>query len=326
MKKLVKVIKAFTALFLLVVISFLIYYKGSILLILDIYRDLKDSNKSIETLGVLTGYKASNSMEVKHLKYKNSKSKDVYLDLYLSSNTEKSSPVLIYVHGGSWIYGDNTIPIGLEPIINAFNNRGFTIISLSYELLDDSNIDLKDPITDVKDAIRWVYKNKDEYNFDTKDIGLLGISSGAHLSLMAAYTDDEAFKGDKNLSSYSSKVNYIIDIFGPTDLSSLDFSDLTLNNRKIKKLINSNEELDKYSPINYITDKAPDTLIVHSIKDELVPYRNSEELYNNLLSKSINTKLITFSKGSHFFSDFNKNEVFMAIIKVLDFLTSNTSL
>lgn len=326
MKKLVKVIKAFTALFLLVVISFLIYYKGSILLILDIYRDLKDSNKSIETLGVLTGYKASNSMEVKHLKYKNSKSKDVYLDLYLSSNTEKSSPVLIYVHGGSWIYGDNTIPIGLEPIINAFNNRGFTIISLSYELLDDSNIDLKDPITDVKDAIRWVYKNKDEYNFDTKDIGLLGISSGAHLSLMAAYTDDEAFKGDKNLSSYSSKVNYIIDIFGPTDLNSLDFSDLTLNNRKIKKLINSNEELDKYSPINYITDKVPDTLIVHSIKDELVPYMNSEELYNNLLSKSINTKLITFSKGSHFFSDFNKNEVFMAIIKVLDFLTSNTSL
>lgn len=326
MRKLVKGIKAFTALFLLLIISFLIYYKGSILLILDIYKDLKDSNKSIETLGVLTGYEASNSMEVKHLKYKNSKSKDVFLDLYLSNNNIKESPVLIYVHGGSWIYGDNTIPIGLDPIITAFNNRGFTIISLSYELLDDSNIDLKDPITDVKDAIRWVYKNKDEYNFNTKDIGILGISSGAHLSLMAAYTDDEAFKGDNNLSNYSSKVKYVIDIFGPTDLSTLDFSDLSLNNRKIKKLINSNEELDKYSPINHITDNAPNTLIVHSIEDEIVPYRNSEELYNNLLSNSINTKLITFSKGSHFFSDFNKNEVFMAIIKVLNFLTSNTSL
>lgn len=326
MKKLVKVIKAFTALFLLVIISFLIYYKGSILLLLDISRELKDSNKSIETLGVLTGYEASNLMEVKHLKYKNTKSKEVFLDLYLSNNNTKESPVLIYVHGGSWIYGDNTIPIGLEPIINAFNNRGFTIISLSYELLDDSNIDLKDPITDVKDAIRWVYKNKDEYNFDPNDIGLLGVSSGAHLSLMAAYSDDESFKGDNNLSNYSSKVKYVIDIFGPTDLSTLDFSDLSLNNRKIKKLINSNEELDKYSPINYITDKSPDTLIVHSIEDELVPYKNSEELYDNLLLNNINTKLITFSQGSHFFSDFNINEVYIAIIKVLNFLTSNTSL
>ncbi|VYT66446.1 prolyl oligopeptidase family serine peptidase [Clostridium tertium] len=326
MKKLVKGIKAFIALFLFIIISSLIYYKGSILLVFDIYKELKDSNKSIETLGNLINYKASSSMEVKYLKYKNTASKEVFLDLYLSNNYNKPSPVIIYVHGGSWIYGDNSIPIGLEPIINAFNNRGFTIISLSYELLDSRNIDLKDPIIDVKDAIRWVYKNKDKYNFNTNDIGLLGISSGAQLSLMAAYTDDESFIGDKDLSNYSSKVNYVIDIFGPTELSTLDFSDISLNNKKIKNLINSKDELDNYSPINYISDESPKTLIVHSIEDEIVPYSNSEDLYNSLLSNNIDTNLITLKQGSHFFTDFNLNEVYIAIIKVLKFLTSSTSL
>lgn len=82
---------------------------------------------------------------------------------------------------------------------------------------------ISNPVSDVKDAIRWVYKNKDEYNFDTNNIGLLGISSGAHLSLLSAYSSEDEFIGDKKLANYPSKVNYVIDIFGPTELSTLDF-------------------------------------------------------------------------------------------------------
>ena len=122
---------------------------------------------------------------------------------------DKPSPVVLYIHGCSWIYGDNGIPIGLEPIINALNKRGYTLISVSYELLKE-NTPIENPIKDVKDSIRWIYKNKEKYNFDTNNIGILGISSGAHLALIAAYSKDDEFKGDVNLDGYSSKVKYIL--------------------------------------------------------------------------------------------------------------------
>jgi acetyl esterase/lipase len=64
-------------------------------------------------------------------------------------------------------------------------------------------------------------KNAEKYNFDTNNIGLFGASAGAHLSLMAAYTPDNTFIGSPELSSYSAKVNYVIDHYGPVDLNKL---------------------------------------------------------------------------------------------------------
>lgn len=140
-------------------------------------------------------------MDLKNIKYKDTLSKDVFLDIYKSDIEDKPSPVIIYVHGGSWVYGDNGIPKGLEPILKAFNKRGFTIISLSYELLKE-DVPIENLIIDVKDSIRWVYKNKEKYNFDTENIGILGISSGAHLALMASYSEEDMFLGDESLRKY----------------------------------------------------------------------------------------------------------------------------
>ncbi|MCR1950064.1 MULTISPECIES: alpha/beta hydrolase [Clostridium] len=326
MKKIYKLIVLFVVSFMTTSLIIAFYFKGAILITFDIIKDLKDSNKSVATLSELTDYYCSTSMDVRGLKYKESLSEDVFLDIYKSNITNKPSPVIIYVHGGSWIYGDNGIPIGLDPIINAFNKRGFSIISVSYELLKEDT-PISNPVSDVKDAIRWVYKNKDEYNFDTNDIGLLGISSGAHLSLLSAYTSDDEFIGDKDLASYPSKVNYLIDIFGPTELSTLDFS---VADKEFKDEIERLKEKsflgDIYSPINYVDESSPSTLIIHSKNDELVPYTNSVDLYNKLKNQDVNTKLLSLNSGGHNFYGFENKEIVALIFEVFKFLTENTSL
>jgi triacylglycerol lipase len=38
---------------------------------------------------------------------------------------------------------------------------------------------------------------------------------------MAAYTNDNEYLGSPELSSYSAKVNYVVDNFGPTDINKL---------------------------------------------------------------------------------------------------------
>lgn len=323
MKKVLKVLSIFITSILLTTLLIILYFKDSLSIAYNVYIELKNSNKSIETLGELTDYYVTNSMDIRGLKYKKSESNDVFLDIYRSEIEDEPSPIILYVHGGSWIYGDNGIPIGLEPIIKSFNKKGYTIISVSYELLKEDT-PIENPIKDVKDAIRWIYKNKDTYNFDTENIGILGISSGAHLGLMASYSKDDDFIGDTDLSKYPSKISYIIDVFGPTDLSSLDISSVGSEYKdEIEDLLKSTISLNNYSPINYISKSSPSTLIIHSKTDEIVPYENAKNLYIELINKDVNTKLLTLNSGSHYFSGYSKSEISALVFEVLKFLDLN---
>lgn len=326
LKKLI--LSSFISLFISILLCIL-YFRGAISLTLDIIYNLKLSDKTVETLAEVKDYYALDTMDIKKLNYKNCDKS--FIDIFLS-NLEKDIPssVIIYLHGGAWIYGDNSIPIGMEPIINSFNNKGYTIISLSYELLSD-NIDISKPITDVKDVIRWVYKNKDTYNFNTDDIGILGVSSGAHLGMMAAYSNEEDFVDDIELSKYPSKVNYVIDAFGPTELNTLDFNFLdselasskyiSLNDLNSINLINS-----IYSPLAYINENTPKTLIIHSKEDTLVPYENSINLFNKLKNSNIETDLITLNSGTHDFEGFDNKEIILMSFEILKFLVYNSNL
>lgn len=323
MKEVFKVITIFLTAIIITTLSIVFYFKNSLMLVYSVYEELKNSDESIETLGQLTDYSITSSMDIRNIKYKETPSKNVFLDIYKSNIDTKPSPVILYVHGGSWIYGDNGIPVGLEPVLDAFNNRGFTIISVSYELIKEGT-PLENPIKDVKDAIKWVYKNKDKYNFDTDNIGVLGVSSGAHLALMACYSGEDEFVGDKELENYPSKVSYILDVFGPTDLKTLDTSSIGEEYAgDIESLIKSPNTLSKYSPINYISPSSPNTLIVHSKTDEIVPYENATNLYNNLKDNGVNTKLLTLKSGSHYFNGYSKVEITALIFELLKFLDLN---
>ena len=325
MKKLFKYATTFLCSFLITTLLIGFYFKTSISLILNVFYELRDSNKSVATLNQFIDFYSTKTMDIKNLKYKDSNSKDVYIDIYKSILEDTPSKVILYVHGGSWIYGDNGIPIGMEPIIDSFNKEGFTIISLSYNLLNNDN-SIYDSVCDVKDAIRWVYKNKDIYNFNTNEIGILGISSGANISLLSAYSNDTDFKDDEDLYNYPSKVKYVIDVFGPTNLETLSFNALedTPYYNNLKSLTSSKEYLKKFSPINYIKEDLPTTLIIHSKADELVPYSNAKDLYTTLKEKDNKTQLLSLNNGSHYFSGYSAFEVVSLILEILKFLDINT--
>ena len=214
----------------------------------------------------------------KDVVYKTRNNKEITLDIYKNKEINTPSPVIIYVFGNGWMYGDKVIPSAIEPIIDLLKNEGYAVISTSYELMNNEII-LKDQISDVKDTIRWIYKNKDKYNFDTNNIGMIGPSAGAHLCMMAAFSDDDEFIGDYSLKSYSSKVKYIVDLFGPSKLSEINLS-IAPKNITDNLTNDSIESLSKeFSPIEYITSKLPDTLIIHSLKDDIIPYESSLKLY-----------------------------------------------
>lgn len=251
--------------------------------------------------------------------YKTRNNKEITLDIYKNKEINTPSPVIIYVFGNGWMYGDKVIPSAIEPIIDLLKNEGYAVISTSYELMDNEII-LKDQISDVKDTIRWIYKNKDKYNFDTNNIGMIGPSAGAHLCMMAAFSDDDEFIGDYSLRSYSSKVKYIVDLFGPSKLSEINLS-IAPKNITDNLTNDSIESLSKeFSPIEYITSKLPDTLIIHSLKDDIIPYESSLKLYEASIKYNNNFELYTLQNCTHTLKNLSETEALNLYMKIVDFI------
>ncbi|WP_300380625.1 prolyl oligopeptidase family serine peptidase [Clostridium sp.] len=266
-----------------------------------------------------------NSINYLDVEYKNVNGKSLKLDIYgPEKDLKKGSPVIIYIHAGGWAYGNKEIPKTIEPIIRPFREEGYTIISVEYELMDKNEI-FEKQVSDIKDCIRWIYKNKEVYDFDTENIGIIGISSGAHLGMMASYSEDEDFVGTYELKDYPSKVKYMIDLFGPTDLSTLEesLSKFNLEKTVLNSLIDKQEIIAKFSPINYIKNRETNTLIIHSKKDDIVPYENSEKLYNKLKENNSKVEMLTLDETSHDFSSSNDKELIEIGLRIFKYIAKN---
>ncbi|MVX62277.1 alpha/beta hydrolase fold domain-containing protein [Clostridium chromiireducens] len=324
MKKFFKMF--FLILFITIIVLAIVFYKRIMLSyrIADKYISLKNN---VWTTQDFTMNKSSSSMNYKDVVYKNTNGVPLSLDIYGPINqVYKSSPVLIYVHGGSWAYGDKSIPEAISPILDTFREQGYTIISTSYELMRNKE-NFSKQISDVKDTIRWVYKNKSTYNLNTDEIGVIGVSSGAHLSLMASYSDNNEFMDDKDLSSYPSKVKYLIDFAGPTDLTLLNTTSLNYDLSKIFASITDKESVEKiYNPINYVDPANPNTLIIHSNSDAMVPYESSKNLYNKCIEVNAKAKLITLNSTAHDLSTISNDDIISISEGLLKFVIFNSPL
>lgn len=291
--------------------------------ILNKYSQFINEN-NIDEKNIVT-IELESSKDYKEVQYKNTNGIPLTLDIFEAKKSlKKGSPVLLYVHGGSWVYGTKEIPDVISPLLDAFREEGFVIISTSYELMRGEE-NFNKQIADIKDTIRWIYKNKEEYNFNTDKIGVIGASSGAHLSLIAAYSSEEEFVDDDDLKNYPSDIKFLIDFFGPTDLNTLDMSNVTWDLQQVIDSLGNNKEeiFNKYSPINYVDNNEPNTLIIHSKKDSLVPYNNAEVLYDKLIEKKNKVSIITLEGASHDFSEFDIDEIISVGTKMLKFILQN---
>lgn len=308
------------------VIFVAIFHKRIILTygLVEKYISLRNTNINTENAYKL---KLSNSISYKDIIYKNTNGVPLTLDIYSPlKNSGSPTPVILYVHGGSWVYGDKTIPDSLNPVLNAFREEGYTIISTSYELMRNK-ANFNKQVSDVKDTIRWIYKNKTTYNLDPSEIGVIGISSGAHLSLLASYSKSDAFIDDKELSNYPSEIKYLVDFAGPTDLSLLNTNNL---NYDLSKILNSikdkNTVMKNFSPINYVEKNSPNTLIIHSSLDPVVPYKSSKELYDKGVKEGAKVELITLNGKVHDLSNIANSDIALISESLLKFVIFNSPL
>lgn len=111
------------------------------------------------------------------------------LDIYTLPNSKKLQPVVIWIHGGAWAIGDKTNKMDLK--VPFFKSLDYILVSVNYRLspfpdeLNNANrIKHPDHITDVADALQWIYQNIHLYGGDKLNIVIMGHSAGAHLAAL----------------------------------------------------------------------------------------------------------------------------------------------
>src|SRR5262249_44701972 len=130
------------------------------------------------------------------------------LDLYLPGKGDGPFPVILWLHGGSWIRGskDNCHAAPLCA-------KGYAAASMNYRFLQHA--DFPAQIEDCKAAVRWLRANARKYNLDPDHIGVMGASSGGHLAtLLGTAGQVKEFDAYGDHRDQSSRVQAVIDLFG----------------------------------------------------------------------------------------------------------------
>ncbi len=207
------------------------------------------------------------------------------LDLYSPKHRTKPTPAVIFIHGGAWKSGYRQM---YHYYCTKFAEHGFIAATVSYRLSGDAPFPAA--VEDVKCAVRWLRANAEKRGVDPDKIGVAGGSTGGHLAMMAAYAPDTPeLEGKGGHADVSSRVQAVVDLYGPTDLT----TDVARSNRNVIRFLGDktmDEVPELYrlaSPITHVTKDDPPTLILHGSIDRTVPIDQAELLVDALKKNGV---------------------------------------
>ena len=202
-------------------------------------------------------------------------------------------PVLVYVHGGSWMQGDKGEASGLAKWLNPL---GFIVVSLNYRMYPAVRFPAL--IEDVKCGIRSIRAHAAEYNLDVNHVGALGASAGGHLVALLGTSDASAGWDVGEYTDQSSRVQAVVDMSGPSDLA-IQYPNYGLATIIMMAFGIKPEQRAVGSPTTYATADDPPFLIIHGDKDPTVPVDQGQRMYDALIKAGVKATLVIVKNGDH---------------------------
>jgi acetyl esterase/lipase len=217
------------------------------------------------------------------------------MDVYKPANPNRAA--VVFMVSGGWVSDHSMLESFGPDLEKAFGDAGFTVFEVVHGA--QPRYKVGEIVEQVRSAVRFVHAHAADYGIDTNRVGVSGISSGGHLSLMIAGSQD-------------SPVNAVAAISPPTDLAnwgkpgfslteephmSVFMPALGLDSKAPKGDIEA--LLKKLSPITYVSPKYPPTLIVHGDNDKVVPLQQAQAMDRALAKAGVEHKLEVIPGGGH---------------------------
>jgi len=220
------------------------------------------------------------------------------LDLYLPEKVEGRLPLVVWVHGGGWQGGSKE---GCPAVW--LTAKGYAVASINYRFSQHAVFPAQ--IEDCKAAIRWLRANAAKYHLDPDHVGVGGDSAGGHLVALLGTTGGvKDLEGSGGNLDQSSRVQAVVDWFGPTDFVSWDPDFNKTVYSFITRLLGvpaqeDKEKARKASSVAYVDKDSAPFLILHGDKDNVVPLAQSEELAAALKKAGVEVTLQIVKGSGH---------------------------
>jgi acetyl esterase/lipase len=227
------------------------------------------------------------------------------LEIAYRPNDESPTPLILFIHGGSWISGDKSL---MRRYQDQVVDAGYDYVSMNYRFVTNgftySGITYLDMLDDIQLTLQLLKTNADLLNLDTTRMAIVGESAGAHLAMLYAY---------RNVSPIP--IKFVMGLVPPVDFTDpgyLTFGNPTLQLFLANGLMGTNlmgpEDIvnNVYpaawidaSPVTHLSRKIPTTLIGYAGQDELIPMSNMQRFLE--ASSTINAPVdaILFPNSSH---------------------------
>lgn len=257
-------------------------YLFAVIGLMSCSSDDSNTNDEPEALNPLVAYEEFN------ISYGNDS--DQVFDLYLPPNRNSETKTIILVHGGGWTAGDKADMNAFKDYIKT-QMTGYAIVNMNYRLADQNNPPYPMQINDITTVVDYLETNENYYSI-SNDIGFIGASAGAHLSLLWSYAFDS-----------SSQVEMVCSVVGPTNFTDPAY----LNNADpvLQEILDAfgidatTEFLEEVSPYHRVTATAPPTILFYGGQDPLIPTTQGTDMRDRLQELNVTHEFTLYPNEGH---------------------------
>lgn len=224
---------------------------------------------------------------------------DKRLYAYPADTASNTGIAIIVCPGGSYSWLDMEVEgigvakwlqsMGINAFVLRYRVANVTAYCFGYRVLGIGNT-YPNMVTDVEEALAYVYAHAGEYGIDTARIGVMGFSAGGHLT-MSSYV--------YNRTPY--KPHFLCPIYPVVSMSHPVTHHRSRRGalgvwRQFNPVMRDSLSLEKH-----ITSDCPPVFLVNCVDDPIVKYQNSELLDSALTANKVPHTYIQYQTGGHGF-------------------------
>ncbi|QYJ07378.1 alpha/beta hydrolase [Qipengyuania flava] len=181
------------------------------------------------------------------------------LRIYAPEDASQPLPVLLFVHGGSWRWGD---PDDYNFVARSLAPEGFLVVLAGYRLGKSGRYPAM--LEDTAAAIAETARLAPQFGGDPDRIVVSGHSAGAYNVVQVALEE-------RWLEGTGASVRGVVGLAGPYDFFPFDSESTIASFGEVGTGAES-------QPVNHVRADAPPILLIHGEEDTLVKPRNSRAL------------------------------------------------
>jgi acetyl esterase/lipase len=197
------------------------------------------------------------------------------------------APVLLYFPGGGWVYGSRRLQA--HQMLAHLAEQGWVCLSADYRVAPHHPWPAH--IHDVKRAIAWARSGIGEYGGDPGFVAVSGCSAGGHLASLAGLTPNDPGL-QPEIPDADTSVDAVVSIYGRYDWEDRVGEERAAFMAFLERVVVQRrqswapEVFRAASPMARVQADAPPFLVIHGVRDTIIPVAQAREFVARLRTVS----------------------------------------